>query len=276
MPSIHPSAIVDARAELADDVVIGPHCVIEGRVRIGAGTRLIARVFLQGPLVLGERNIIYPGACLGFPPQDRKFDPATEGAGVMIGKGNVLRECVTIHRATGLEPTRLGDENYLMVNAHLAHDVKVGNRCTLANNAALGGHVELHDGAILGGNAAVQQFCRIGRLAMLSGVTGITRDLPPFCICYKSRAVGSLNLVGLRRAGLRQHIQPLKEAFDILYRQRHSMPVAVRLIEQRLGDDPLCQELARFVRSSKRGIVAHTPGSGRRNAADDACDVDED
>jgi len=261
---IHPTAWVDSEVDLAPSVIVGPGCIIEGRVTIGDNTRLLANVHIQGPTTIGRNCTFYPFCCIGFPPQDRKFDPSHAGAGLVIGDDNVFRESVTIHRATGERPTTIGHRNYFMVNSHVGHDVIIGDDCTLANGALLAGHVEMSDRVILGGNAAVHQFCRIGRLAMLSGIAAVTQDLPPFCTVYNMRQVGSLNVVGLRRAGLRDHIAPLQRAFEILYRERHANPAACDLIEAELGHDPLCRELVAFVRSSKRGITGYT------HAADEA------
>lgn len=255
MPQIHPTALVDPHAELADDVVVGPGCIIQGPVRIGSGTHLIAHVYLQGPLIIGQRNTLYPYVCLGLAPQDRKFDPQVSGAGIVIGDDNILREGVTIHRATGNQPTRLGSGCYLMVNSHIGHDAQVGNAVTLVNGALVAGHVEIADQVILSGNAVVHQFVRIGRLAMIAGVQGVTQDVPPFCIVYNSRRVGSLNIIGLRRAGYRASIPALQQAFDLLYRRGLPNQAAAQAIEQQLGHDPLCRELAQFVRSTRRGIT---------------------
>ncbi len=258
MPDIHPSSVIDPRAVLADDVIIGPGCVIDGPAEVGPGTRLIGRVYLSGRVVIGANNVIYPNACLGFAPQHRKIDHELETAGVRIGDGNVLREGVTIHRATSqTEPTRVGDGNYLMCNAHMGHDAVIGNENTLANGVLLAGHVTLDNHVTMGGNAAIHQFCRIGRMTILSGLIGIAQDIPPFCASHAFRSVGSLNLVGLRRAGLREHIKPLEKAFDILFRQGHSNSVAAERIEEQVGDDPLCREFAEFIRGTKRGITPY-------------------
>lgn len=257
MAVIHPSSIVHPRAELADDVEIGPGCVIDELVRIGPGTRLIGYVHVVGEVSLGRGNVLYPHVCVGFEPQDRKYDPQRAAGGVVIGDNNVLREGVTIHRATGQRPTTLGHDNYLMANTHLGHDVTVGNRCTLANGVLLGGHVTLEDQVNIGGYGVVHQFCRVGRLAMLSGLAGVAKDLPPFCTCYTTRQVESLNLVGLRRAGLRGHVTALQTAFRLLYLSRHPVPVALQLIESEVGHDPLCRELVDFIRSSRRGITGY-------------------
>ncbi|MEX0745848.1 MAG: acyl-ACP--UDP-N-acetylglucosamine O-acyltransferase [Phycisphaeraceae bacterium] len=266
MSEIHPTAVIDSHADLADDVEVGPGCVIDGDVRIGAGTRLVAQVFLQGPMTIGQRNLIYPGACIGYAPQDRGFDPRHAGAGIAIGDENIIREHVTLHRATGETPTTLGHRNYLMVHSHVAHDCRVGNDVTIVNGSMLGGHVEVHDGAIISGNSAVHQFCRVGRLAMLSGNVGISADLPPFCIASHRKRVGGLNIVGLRRAGLRDHVAPLRQAFHILYRQGHSHRVAVDRIERELSDDPLVREFVEFIRTAKRGITIY--GYWRDSAPD--------
>lgn len=261
MPHIHPTAVVHPEATLADDVWVGPNCVIDSpEVRLGPGTRLIAGVYLTGPVTIGAGNTLYPNVAIGFEPQDRKFDPARGGGGaggVVIGDRNVLREGVTIHRATGSRPTRVGSDNLLMCNAHLGHDAEVSDNCVLANGTLLAGHVKVEPNVITGGNAVVHQFCRLGRLSMLSGVAGVGQDLPPFCTAYNTRTVGSLNIVGLRRAGYREHIPNLKRAFEILYLSRHTTPHAADLIERELGGDPLCAELAAFVRSTRRGITPY-------------------
>ncbi len=255
MAEIHPTAIVDPRAQLAGDVVVGPWCVIEGDVRIGAGTKLLHRVTLRGPLTIGARNTIYPNACIGYEPQDRKFDPAKGDAGIVIGDDNLIREGVTIHRATQARPTTIGHRNFLMANSHVGHDDQLANDITMANGVLLAGHVQVGDKVIIGGNTAIHQFCRIGRMSMVSGMVGITQDVPPFVTVYPSRKVGSLNLVGLRRGGYRDHVANLKRAFALLYRQRHTASHAAQLIERQLSHDALCAEFAAFVRSSKRGIT---------------------
>jgi UDP-N-acetylglucosamine acyltransferase len=251
---IHPTSIIDPRAELADDVQIGPACTLEGPVKIGPGCRLIGHVYLKGPLTLGRGNIIYPFAALGFEPQDRKFDPGTQKAGVVIGDENIIREGVTIHRATGARPTTVGNHNYLMGYCHLAHDGRIGDDCALANGVLLAGHVEMGDKVVMGGAAVVHQFCRIGRLAIQSGACGVTQDVPPFCAVHHTALLAGINLVGLRRAGLRAHIKPLQEAFRLLFKERRAMNNSLLLVEQRLGDNPLVAELVAFIRSSRRGI----------------------
>ncbi len=261
MAKIHPTAIVDDRAVLADDVEIGPWCMIEGQVRIGAGTRLLHGVTVVGPAVIGSGNTLYPTSVIGTAPQDLKFDPSEDGVGTVIGDGNLIREGVTIHRATQNRPTTLGNDNYLMVNSHLGHDAQVGSNVMLANGALLAGHVEVGDGVILGGNAQVHQHVRLGRLSMVSGGAGMVQDVPPFCTGYIMRTISSLNLIGLRRGGLRDSVKPLEEAFRYFFKSRHTKPVALERIRSTPGlmDDPAVQEFVAFIETSKKGISDYNP-----------------
>ncbi len=263
---IHATSLVDPRAELADDVEVGPWCRIEGQVSIGAGTRLIGNVFLEGPLTLGRGNTVYPFTCLGFSPQDRKYDPRHPGAGVVIGDENIYREGVSIHRATGDRPTTIGNRNYFMANAHVGHDSVVGDDNMLANGAVLGGHVQLADRVVLGGASGVHQFCRVGRLALLSGLAGVSSDLPPFGICYYTRVLGGINLVGLRRAGFRESIPRIKRAYEIVFEEGRTNKSAAAQVLQELGDDPLCVELAEFVRTTRRGLTRYAAAPGLTEA----------
>jgi UDP-N-acetylglucosamine acyltransferase len=268
MPQVHPTAILDPEVQLADDVVVGPHCVLQGPVRVGAGTRLIGNVYLQGPLRIGGNNVVYPFVTLGFAPQDFKWDPKEPGAGLEIGDGNIFRESVTIHRATSREtPTRIGDRNLWMVNTHAGHDCRVGSDCVIANGALLGGNVQVGDGVVVGGNTAVHQFCRVGRGAMLSGTLGLNKDLPPFFMLTGSNVCGSLNVVGMRRSGMPgPEIDDVKWVFKLLYRRGLSFKRALDEIRTR-GERPRVAELLAFLESSERGIV---PGRGdpRRGTLD--------
>ena len=255
MPHVHPTAIIDSSVTLADDVEVGPHCVLEGNVTIAAGSKLIGRVWIQGNVTIGAANLIFPNACVGFPPQHRSTGDS--GAGVVIGDRNVLREGVTITGPTVDEPSTLGDDNLLMANSHIGHDAHIGNHCTLANGSLIAGHVDIGDHVILGGNAAVHQFSRIGRYGFLAGVTGLTKDLPPFCMVYTTSRVGSLNMVGLRRAGFAAHLPNLQKAFAIVFRQQHANARAAAMIREQFADDALCMELADFVATTQRGITAY-------------------
>lgn len=267
MAHIHPTSIVDDQARLAPDVEIGPFCILQGAVTIGAGSRLVSHVHLKGPIVIGENNLIYPQVCMGFSPQSRREDPATVKAGIKIGNDNLFREGVTIHRASADIPTTVGDDNFLMAYAHLGHDVVMGNHNTLANTSLIAGHVHIADNVNIGGTGGVHQFCRVGRLSMISGTMGITRDLPPFVTVHQPVGALSLNIIGLRRNGYNKHIPAIKKAFKILFRERHANPVAVKLIRETCGDDPLALEMADFVEQSKRGIV---PAAVKRFSFEDS------
>lgn len=270
MAQVHPSSIIGPHVELADDVVVGPWCCLEGRITIGPGTRLLRGVNLKGPLTIGARNLIYPHACIGYEPQDLKYDPAIDGAGTVIGDANTFREGVTISRATGAAPTSVGDANYLMAYSHLGHDVSLGSNCLLANGAGVAGHVKIGDRVVLGGGAMIHQFCRVGRMSMVSGLGGLAQDLPPFCMVHRSRRVSGLNLVGLRRGGFKDNVDAVRQAFKILFRSNHTLSRAVERIQTELAHDPLCQELAAFVQGTKRGITPY--GSSRMMDEDEAED----
>lgn len=258
MPDIHRTAIIDEQATIAEDVIIGPYCVIEGAVTIGPGCKLLGQCHLKGPLTLGENNTIYPFATIGLEAQDWKADPNKQGKGTVIGNGNVLREGASIHRASKDDhPTTIGNRNYFMSGSHAAHDCVIGNDCMFANNALLGGHCQVGDRVIMGGNSGVQQFCRIGRLAMLGGCEGMTMDLPPFCMIHHTKQVSALNLIGLRRAGLRKHLGALRECFNTFYRHGYPNTKAIELIEQRLCEDPLVREFIDFVKTTNRGITGY-------------------
>jgi UDP-N-acetylglucosamine acyltransferase len=263
MPSIHPTAILGPGVRLADGVDIGPGCVLDtrlGPITLGQGCRLVAAVYLQGPLTLGHRNTLYPGACLGFAPQDLSFDPDTAGPGTRIGDDNTFREGVTVHRATAPDtPTSLGDRNTLMANSHVGHDCQLASDIVLANGALLAGHVRMADRVFVGGNATLHQFITVGRLAMFSGLSGVGHDFPPFCTCYTPRAVGSLNIVGLRRAGYRDHIKPLKHAFKLFFEADATNQTAVRRCREQLDPDPLVTEFLDFIEHAKRGIPPYVP-----------------
>ena len=258
---IHPTALVSTDAVIADDVVIGPFTIIEGRVRVGAGTILHARAHLIGPLTIGEGNEIYSNAIIGEKPQH--FMYKDEPTSVEIGDNNVIRENVTIHRGTtGSWTTKIGNGNYLMAGAHVAHDCKIGNNCILANNSLIGGHVEFADNVYVSGNAGVHQFCRLGRLAFLSGTSGTTKDIPPFIIQQNINHVVGVNILGMRRAGLSSaQISAIRRVYHIMYLQHLSVPNALSEVEAELGHIDVVQEYLRFVRESKRGINGCVEGS---------------
>lgn len=215
-PLVHPTALVDKSVRLAPGVEVGPGCIIRGAVTIGAGTRLIANVCIEGPCEIGQNNTIYPFACIGFAPQDYKFTPGvTPTAGVKIGDNNLIRESATIHAASKTaHPTTVGDRCMLMVNSHMGHDSVIGNDVILANGALLAGHVSIANNVMLSGNTAVHQFCRVGRFAFISGGTVSAMDVPPFCVVGERNMVTGLNRVGMRRNGVpREDITLIDKAY---------------------------------------------------------------
>jgi UDP-N-acetylglucosamine acyltransferase len=263
---IHPSAVVSPLAELADDVEVGPLVVIEGRVRLGPGCVLRPFAHLVGPLTMGRQNVVFSGAVIGERPQHLKYN--NEETGVAIGDGNTFREHVTVHRATTQSwTTRIGNHNYFMANSHVAHDCQIGNHCILANGALLGGHCILADNVYLSGNSAVHQYVRIGRLALLSGVSASTKDIPPFFIQQEINTAFGVNVVGMRRAGLTgEQIDAVRRAFHILFREGMVIPNALTRIEEELGDIDVVAELVQFIRESPRGISGMRD-TGPREAA---------
>lgn len=267
MPKVHGSVLIEGDVQLADDVEIGPGCMLTGPIRIGAGTRIYGHAFLHGPLEIGRDNRVWPGVSLGMAPQSVRFDPSSHGAGTVIGDGNVFREHVSIHRAThDTVPTRIGSHNHFMACSHAGHDAWVHDHCTFANNALLAGHVEVEEGVIMGGNSAVHQFCRIGRGAMISGSVATSLDLMPWFTASELNYAGSLNLVGLRRRKATNHeIAVVRWVYRIVCRAGLSIKAARERLETRAGD-PTIDLYLRFMDASRRGICTrHGRASGERS-----------
>lgn len=261
---VHPTAVVSPEATLAEGVEVGAGAVIEGPVRLGPGCVIRPRALLCGPLTMGQGNTVFSGAVIGERPQHLKYN--NEPTGVEIGDGNVFRENVTVHRGTTQAwTTRIGSNNFFMVGSHVAHDCQIGNRCILANGALLAGHCRLDDNVYLSGNSAVHQFVRIGRLALLSGCSATTKDIPPFLIQQNIDTVVGVNVIGMRRAGISaDRISAVRRAFRILFRAGLVVPAALARIEQELNGIDVVEELVAFVRQSSRGI---NPMRGRRGDA---------
>jgi UDP-N-acetylglucosamine acyltransferase len=251
---IHPTALIAPEAELGADVEVGPHVVIEGPVRVGAGCRLRAFVHLIGPLTMGQGNDVFSGAVLGEQPQHLKYNG--EPTGVEIGDHNVFRENVTVHRGTTASwTTRIGSHNLFMAGSHVAHDCQVGNQCILANGALLGGHCHLEDYVYLSGNSAVHQYVRIGRLALLSGCSATSKDIPPFVVQQNINCVFGVNVVGMRRAGLTvAQIDAVRRAYHLIFHAGLALPAALAQAEQEVGTVDAVAEMITFIRHSKRGI----------------------
>lgn len=251
---IHQTAIVDRGAEIAQDVEIGPYCIIGNKVSIKAGTRLVAHVTVDGPTDIGENCAIHPFAALGGPPQDLTYHG--EDTRCIIGSGNTIREYVTINRGTQSSgSTVIGNNNFIMAYSHIAHDCRVGNNIIMANCATLAGHVHMDDFAIMGGLSAAHQFCRIGKFAFISGLTGVPKDVPPFMMAAGNRArLYGLNVVGLERKGFtKEELTMLKRAYRILFRSALPLEKSLKMIETELPGERV-RELIDFIRSSERGI----------------------
>lgn len=261
MAQIHPSSVVDPKAELADDVVVGPFCIIGPNVRIGSGTHLRSHVVVDGCTTIGERNVVYQGASIGCAPQDKKY--RGEPTRLEIGDDNVIRENTTFSVGTVQDEgiTRVGSRGLFMVGSHVAHDCFVGNDVILANNVALAGHVHVEDYVIMGGQAAAHQFVRIGERAMIGGCSAVLQDVPPYMICHLNPCVpAGLNLVGLRRAGFsNEALRALRQAYGAVYRENLTIAEACLKLDAIAAEIPCAaQELARlrdFISSSKRGII---------------------
>lgn len=267
-PAIHPTAIIDPRAELAADVRVGPYAVIEGAVIIGAGTIVRPHAHLIGPLVMGEGNDVGSSAVLGDRPQHLGYD-GTETT-TTIGNHNTFREHVTVHRPMPGGRTLIGDHNYFMASSHVAHDCTVGNHCIMANSAVLAGHVTIHDRIFLSAFVGIHQHCQVGELAMLSGMAAATKDVPPYWLQQRFNIVCGVNVVGMKRAGIPQpEIMAVRKAFKMIYIQQMGIREATDAMEADLGHYPAIQKVVAFIRNSKRGIC----GPGRYDANRDLADA---
>ncbi len=255
---IHPTAVVDSAALIASDADIGPFCIIGPDVSIGAQTRLMANVFMEGPLEVGEQNLFYPYSTAGVAPQDLKYKG--ERSSTRIGHRNRIREFVTIHRGTegGGMITSIGDDNLLMAYTHVAHDVHIGNGNVLANGVTLGGHVIVGDQSVIGAFTGVHQFCRIGRNAIIGGYSVITQDVLPFSntVTPREARVYGANRVGLeRRHYASDSIEALQTAFRLLSRSNLNTTQAVERIQAEVPLTPEVEHLLEFIASSERGFV---------------------
>ncbi|AFP85797.1 acyl-(acyl-carrier-protein)--UDP-N-acetylglucosamine O-acyltransferase [secondary endosymbiont of Heteropsylla cubana] len=254
---IHPSAILEKGAIIHADVHIGPFCIIGSQVEIHPRTILKSHVVITGITRIGEDNHIYPFVSLGEVNQDLKY--AGEITRVEIGNRNWIRESVTIHRGTiqGGAVTRIGSDNLLMVNTHVAHDCTVGSHCIMANNTTLGGHVEVDDYAIIGGMTAVHQFCVIGAYVMIGGGSAITQDIPPFILAQGNHATPfGLNVEGLKRRGFDRHsLKAIRAAYKIIYRSGKTLDEAKLELSALSKEHQVVNAFLDFLPRSKRGII---------------------
>ncbi len=254
---IHPSAVISNRANIANNVKIGPFCVIEDNVEIGEGCVLNSHVVIKGHTKIGKNNQFFQFCSIGEDCQDKKY--AGEKTYLEIGDNNVFRESCTIHRGTTQDHslTKIGDRNLCMVNTHLAHDCMVGSDNIMANNATIAGHVHIGDHVILGGMTAVHQFCHIGSHAFTGGGAVILRDVPPFVMVSGLKHIPQgINSEGLKRRGFSSDdITLIKRAYKILYRQGHSFEQALEKIKELNEEYPVLNVMAEFLNNANRGII---------------------
>lgn len=267
--AIHPTAIIADSVKLADSVDIGPYAVLDGEVTIGAGTKIMAHAHITGYTQIGENCEVHMGAVLGHEPQDLVF--TNEPSYLKIGNNNVFREYSWVHRGT--KPgsnTVIGDNNYFMGFSHVAHNCQIGSNTVIASNALLAGYVEVGDRAFVSGNIVVHQFTRIGAYAMISGLSAVNKDVPPYMLAGGRPAVVSgLNVVGLRRNGFNgDQRRAIKKAHDILFRQRLATKRALEALKELPQSDEV-NNIIRFIESSQRGLCSSTASRHAQPFGDD-------
>jgi len=250
MPTVHPTAIVDRRAELAGDVVVGPYAIVEAGVILGSGCVLHGHAVVRGPSALGAGNVIHPFAVVGGEPQAKRHSGAASR--LEVGDNNVFREHVTVHGGTEGRATRIGVSNLFMVGSHVAHDVAIGSSCVLANGAQLAGHAVVEDWVTFGGLSGVTQFVRVGESAFVAATAACERDVPPFVVMQGDRArVRGLNVVGLRRRGVPEaSVRALASAVRTLWHSKATRAEALRAL---LGvEDPWVRRLVASLCNEQR------------------------
>jgi UDP-N-acetylglucosamine acyltransferase len=262
MREIHPTAIVDRRAELADDVTVGAYCIIRAGVVIGPGTAIHDASHIHEGTTIGRNCRIGPAAFVGLPPQHTKFDGKDTRA--IIGDEVVIRETASVHRSINPAPehaTRIGNRCMLMATSHVAHDCTLGEDVVLANGVLLGGHCVVGNRVFIGGGTGIHQFVRIGRLAMIAGNEPISHDIPPFAAA-RYWGLKGYNAIGCKRAGMsRQTIHAVRSAFHCLHMNR-TMPAAMAAIRATIPMLPEIKELLDFLSSTKRGVLGSVKGKG--------------
>jgi UDP-N-acetylglucosamine acyltransferase len=253
---IHPSAIVSPGAQLDPSAEVGPFSIIDGQVSLGPGCRVGPHVYLTGRTTIGPGNVFHANCVIGGAPQDVKYKD--EPTGLRIGAHNLFREGVTVHRSAKMgEDTVIGSHNFLMVNSHLGHNVRLGDRVIVANGALLGGHVEVEDGVFISGNCLVHQFVRIGTLAIMQGGAGLSQDLPPYTVARGSNSICGLNTVGLRRAGFSEADRlELKQLYQKLFLSDLNLSQALTEARKEFASVSAVR-LLDFIAASKRGVCRH-------------------
>jgi UDP-N-acetylglucosamine acyltransferase len=253
---IHSTAIVDPKAEIGPGTMVGPYCIVEAGVVVGADCWLQHHVTLAGPMTAGRRNKFYAYCSIGQQTQDLKYQG--EPTYLEIGDENTFREFVTVNRSTTSEgKTQIGQRGNFLAYSHIGHDCAVGDSVVFSNNGTLAGHVQVGDNAIMGGLTAVHQFCRLGRFAITGGCSKIVQDVPPFMIADGNPAkVRGINVVGLERAGFSaETIKTIKEAFRLIYRSQFNTRQAIEAVEQELPASAEITQIIEFIRTSERGII---------------------
>lgn len=257
---VHPTTVIQGEIDLAEDVEIGPYCLIQGKVRIGRGTLVEGHVTLgsrHGVLEIGENNLFYPGAVIGGPPQDVTYK--SEPTKLRIGNNNTFREFSTVNIATtkGHRETVIGNHNYLMAYTHVGHDCQIGNHVVIANDTHLGGHTVIEDNVVIGGVCAFNQHTHVGKNAFIAGSSVVNKDILPFSKAQGNYAVcRATNKIGLQRKGFSQEeVDNIHRAIRILVMSSDTTDEAIRRIAQECTSSPNIDYLVEFVRSSKRGIA---------------------
>ncbi len=253
---IHPTAIVDPKAELGATTIIGPYCIVGSEVVLGEGCWLQHHVTLCGPMRAGTKNKFYAYCSIGQQTQDLKY--AGEPTYLEIGDENTFREFCTVNRSTKADgKTRVGNRGNFLAYSHIGHDCTVGNSVVFSNNGTLAGHVEIGDHAVMGGLTAVHQFCRIGRFAITGGCSKIVQDVPPFLIADGNPAeIRGVNLIGLERAGFTpESVKAIKEAFRLIYRSKLNTRQAIEAVRNQIEPREEITQLIEFIEKSARGIV---------------------
>jgi UDP-N-acetylglucosamine acyltransferase len=255
---IHPTAIIDSKADIGGGVEIGPYCVFEKGVSIGEGTKIGPHVVIREGTQIGKQCQISQFASIGEAPQFSGYKG--EKTFLQIGDRNIIREFVTLHRGTvkGGGRTVIGNENFIMAYSHVAHDCQIGNQVVMANGATLAGHILIEDFAIIGGLSAIHQFCRVGAYAIIGGLTGILLDIPPYTKAQGDRAkLFGLNTVGLKRANFSEEtLKALKKAYRIIFRSGLTLEKAMKQVgEDEIFQTPEVQHFLQFIQCSKRGIT---------------------
>ena len=258
---IHQTAIIDPKAIISKNVKIGAYSVIGPEVVIGDNTEIQSHVSIVGHTKIGTNNKIYPFASIGNDPQDMKYKG--EKTSLIIGNNNIIREYVTINPGTvqGGGTTSVGNDNLLMIGAHIAHDCRLGNKIVIANNAAIAGHAVIEDNVILGGNCGVHQFTRIGKMAMIGGMTGVSRDVIPYGLSFGNRNyLGGINLVGLRRKNVtNKEILTLSEAYKEIFKNEH-LHENLNKLNGEFKNNGFVKEVVDFINKDKKRPIC-TPFS---------------